>query len=357
MTRAPIIMIIVQIISVVLLGVSCREVYFPDDLEQKEPILSVHGILYENSQPLVKLSRTMGYYEEAENPIHNALVVVIDDAGRADTLTETGQTGVYAISASEPLGKVGMVYTLKIETEDGNIFMSNPVKMPAKPVMEDFYAELAEKTFLTYNSQGKLRNDVVRGISVFTDLAGAGDEDHYYRFRTRAVEERLLVSEYSEDEIVYNIAKTNDLYDVAKSMLFTDRQLVNRHESIFLAETERVTGVLNTNGWAYFLKFIVTHRVYAISADVYDFFLSIKEQLTSEDEIFAPVPTRIRSNIYCINNDDVRVIGVFEASSVLTLYMSCYASENYEYLFETHLESLPQDLELFFPPEYPAIKP
>jgi hypothetical protein len=142
MIKAPINMIIVQIISAVLLGTSCREVYFPEDLEQNQPILSVHGILYEDSLPVVKLAWTIGYYEEAENPVNNATVIVSDDSGRVDTLTEIGQTGLYTISGYEFSGTTGMVYTLRIETEDGNIFMSNPVKMPAKPVVENFLTPL-----------------------------------------------------------------------------------------------------------------------------------------------------------------------------------------------------------------------
>ncbi len=351
---------IVQVFSVMLLGVSCREVYFPDNLEQKQPMLSVHGILYEDNQPLVKLSRTIGYYEEAEDPVHNALVVVFNDAGRADTLTEVGQTGLYTVSTLDTLGlgKIGMVYTLRIETEDGNIFESNPVKMPAKPVVEYFHAVSATKNLFAYNSQGKLIEYVAHGISVYTDLVSDGEDEQYYRFRTRAVEERYLITPVGNGTY-YRVAKTTDLYDVAKSMLFSDRLMVRRHEDIFLNEPQSYTLEGANEYPSYFENYIVTHRVYSISADVYDYFLSIKEQLTSESEIFAPAPTRIRSNIFCINNGDATVIGVFEASSMVTLYLSCRRdfSDYYDYVYSTLLEKLPADLEIFFPPEYPAIKP
>lgn len=351
-------MAIVQVFSIMLLGVSCREVYFPDNLEQKEPMLSVHGILYEDNQPLVKLSRTIGYYEVAEDPVHNALVVVFNDAGRADTLTEVGQTGLYTISALETLGKIGTIYTLRIETEDGNIFESNPVKMPAKPVIESFYADSARRTMYAYNSQKKLISYVAYGISVYTNLASNGEDEQYYRFRTRAVEERTLATSVANIKY-YRVANTTDLYDVAKSMLYFDQQMVNRHEDVFLKEPVYIFYEGPNQDPSFFENYIVTHRVYSISADVYDYFLSIKEQLTSENEIFAPAPTRIRSNIFCINNDAAGVIGVFEASSMETLYMSCRRdiSEYYDYVYSTLLEELPEDLDVFSPPEYPAINP
>jgi len=357
MTKAPIIMLIVQIISVVLLGISCREVYFPDDLEQSQPILSVHGILYENDQPLIKLSWTLGYYDDIENPVNNALVIFSNESGMADTLAEVEQTGLYTIPFL--YGFPGAEYTLRIETEDGNIFMSNPVKMPPKPVVKDFYVEKANETEYVYNADGKIKQYSIPGIMVYTDLEGEGEDDHYYRFRTRAVEQRGYIKPPNTQYEYYELEKMNDLYDVAKSTLFNNQQTVKRHEDIFLAEPGGPdydnTWSADGYGYSFYMSYIITHRIYSISSDVYEFYESMKEQLTAENEIFAPVPSKIKSNIFCINNDDARVIGVFEASSYVTLYVSCEIT--YGYLSTTPLESPPNDLPVFAIPEYPALTP
>ncbi len=351
MTKAPIIRVIVQIISVVLLGMSCREVYFPDDLEQSQPILSVHGILYEYDQPLIKLSWTLGYYDEVENPVNNALVIVSDDFGRTDTLAEVEETGLYTISFNGFPYESGKEYTLRIETEDGNIFMSNPVKMPAKPVVENFYAEKTHKTEYIYTSDGRFIRYETPGISVYTDLVGEVEEDHYYRFRTRAVEQRGYVKPPNTQYEYYIFAKMNNLYDVAKTMPSNNRTW---HEDIFLEEPGGPVYDYGWNpGYSFFMSYFIAHRIYSVSADVYEFYESIEEQLTAENEIFAPVPSRIKSNIFCINNEDARVIGVFEASSFITLYMSCKTS--YGYLSTTLVDSPPNDLPVFILPEYPTL--
>lgn len=352
MTKARIIRAIVQIISVVLLGMSCREVYFPDDLEQSQPILSVHGILYEYDQPLIKLSWTLGYYDEVEDPVNNAQVIVSDESGRTDTLKEVDQTGLYTIPFNGFPYLSGNEYTLRIETEDGNIFMSNPVKMPTKPVVEKFYAEKAFKTDYIYTSDGKIRTRSIPGISVYTGLVGEVEEDHYYRFRTRAVEQRGYVKPPNTQYEYYQLAKMNDLYDVAKTMPSNNRTW---HEDIFLEEPGGPVYDYGYNnpGYSFFMSYFIAHRIYSVSADVYEFYESIEEQLTAENEIFAPVPSRIKSNIFCINNEDARVIGVFEASSFVTLYMSCKTS--YGYLSTTLLDSPPGNLPVFVLPEYPAL--
>jgi hypothetical protein len=145
------------------------------------------------------------------------------------------------------------------------------------------------------------------------------------------------------------------LYDIAKSISFNNQQVVKKHEDTFLEEPEQIVYDRDYLGYYFFMGFFVTHRIYSISADVYDYYESIKEQLTAENEIFSPVPTRIRSNIFCVNNDAVSVVGVFEASSMLTLFMKCIIS--YGYLSSTELQSLPDGCPFFLPPEYPAITP
>ncbi len=350
-------MLIVQIISVVLLGISCREVYFPDDLEQSQPMLSVHGRVYEYGQPLVKLSWTFGYSEKLEKPVNNALVVVFDGSGRSDTLTELEQTGLYTIDFHGFHYYSGNEYTLRIETEDGNFFMSNPVKMPAKPVVKSFYTKHASNIEYLYTADGKIKPNTTPGVKVYTDLIGDGEDDHYYRFRTRAVEKRGYYSPPNTQYENYEYKKMNDLYDIAKSELINNQQGVLQHEGLFLPKpggtVYKYDWVTNTSSENFHMCYIYTHRIYAISPDVYEFYESMKEQLTAENEIFAPVPSRIKSNIFCVNNDDARAIGVFEATSYTTIYLSCRYS--YSYLETIPLDSPPENLPVFEIPEFPAL--
>ena len=103
------------------------------------------------------------------------------------------------------------------------------------------------------------------------------------------------------------------------------------------------------------IGWVISFKVYAISRDVYTYYQSVGAQLNSSDQMFAPVPSQVKSNIFCTNNPDQAVIGLFDATSSSTCHKAFrwISMDTYEYV---NLESFPSDIKqgsnLNFPPSF-----
>ncbi len=103
------------------------------------------------------------------------------------------------------------------------------------------------------------------------------------------------------------------------------------------------------------IGYVVSLKVYAISSDVYNYYQSVGAQLNSNDQMFAPVPSQVKSNMQCITHPDLPVIGIFEATSSRTCYKAFRWIDMNTYQ-SVELESFPDDIQagskLYFPPDF-----
>lgn len=358
MKKSPGHIILVLLAFTVIFSISCREVYYPDDIEKTEPVLSIDAVLHEDSLPVVKLLWTAGYYESYAKPVHQAVVRIDDDSGNSVILTETEQTGIYTATDAAFTGRVGSVYTLEVETEDGSIYASNPVMMPPKPSVDSFYVEPVFRTVYWYSSHGRLRTYEKVGLSVCTRIEEEASPEHYYRFRTRAVRQVVYTkwpgTMMATTGYYWTVFYTNEIFDTKQSELLNNQQVVDKHESGFLEEPESFTIDVEDTDAPYFRGWILTHRVYAVTEDVFRFYESVRDQLDADNEIFAPVPAPLESNVYCVNDPAKRVIGVFEASSFRTFYKACYINGTFYTSFDIPWipENIVKGTQLNFPPDF-----
>ena len=82
------------------------------------------------------------------------------------------------------------------------------------------------------------------------------------------------------------------------------------------------------------IGWVISFKVYAISSDVYNYYQSVGAQLNSTDQMFAPVPSQVKSNIHCTTHPEQPVIGLFEATSSRTYYKAFrwINMDTYEYV-------------------------
>jgi hypothetical protein len=113
-------------------------------------------------------------------------------------------------------------------------------------------------------------------------------------------------------------AVIDDFYSVDFTNANNGRQILPQHKICYLQWIEKppkyAIATKSSTPWVLILK------VYAISAGVYDYYHSIDQQLNSDNHMFAPVPSQIKTNIHCINDPARTVSGVFEASSMAVSY-------------------------------------
>jgi Domain of unknown function (DUF4249) len=310
-------------LTIIISALSCSELYFPKDLDSSAKIPVIHGIILENQVPTVTLSLAIGYNDTLPTYISGAQVLVSDNLGNSVQLEGTSP-GTYSTMSNAVIGTQGRTYILLVKLPDGSEYSSNAVPLLKSPFIDSLYANPVSKTVYTYDTYNQPVPDQQEGLNILADLSGNGDSLLYYRFNTQVIQE--MVYEVGSNTLgahpVFNWSATtlDNSYSVDLTVTQDSREVLREHPIGFLRyfydvslETANSTAPI-TVGW------ILIFNVYSISADVYKYYNSIGLQLNSNNQMFAPIPSQVMSNIHCTSNPDKVVMGDFEASSVTTIY-------------------------------------
>jgi len=309
------------LLVVIIIFTSCREVYFPDDIISLEQVPVIQGMICEGSSPAVSISYGMGYYENAEIPVSDATVVITDNFGNQVELPEES-AGSYRPVSDEFKGVTGRVYTLHVNTPDGNEFESDPVKINEKPVIDSIYARLGELDVFSYNPDGEpvTKTNIQNGFYLFTDLSSEADSIVFCRFNTSVIK---LFSNMNLNAITPTYlykweapVAIDDFFSVDFTTSNDGRQIIPEHKIGYLQWIDDHPPNYSDSA----TPWVVILKAYAITAGVYNYYNTINQQLNSDNQMFAPVPSRIITNIHCVNDPAKTVSGVFEASSMAVSY-------------------------------------
>jgi len=300
---------------------SCREIYYPDDIESNDKIPVIQGIIFENEAPVVKVYWALKYQDDVHDVISDAQVFISDDLGNFVQLIQAFP-GTFT-SFGEIYGMAGRTYTLKVIMPEGE-FESSPQYLQTAPYIDSLYADPGTRKSYTYGSSGKPVFNDEEGLNIISDLSGYQGSTLYYRFETTVVKLSVYAVEIgtpaAHSIFLWETWNLDNSYSVDFSVTQESRQVLFRHPVGFLRyyydqmlETPTSTAPF-TESW------VVTHRIYSISPDVYQYYNSVGRQLSGNDRIFAPVASQVKSNIQCTTDPSQKVIGVFEAASRTIVY-------------------------------------
>ena len=336
-----------------LVAGACKDVYYPGELDSSVKIPVIQGIILQGQAPVVTLSWAMRYNDQQTTYISDANVSVTDDLGNSVKLYGYGTYTSYGM-----VGAVGRSYSLQVDLSDGSSYTSSFVAMPKPPVIDSIYAQPVRKTVYTYGADNLLVPEDQQGLNILADLSGEGDTTLYYRFNTNVVKEMIInighgLGMYSQ--YLWQVSTLDNSYSVDYTVSHDNRQVLMQHTIGFLRyfydasiETPNQSAPY-TQGW------VLTCNVYAIPADVYDYYNAITSQLNGNDQIFAPVPVQVNGNIHCTSKPGSSVLGVFEAASVSTIYKAFFWRDLNSYRSKV-LNSFPSGIgngsENFFPPSF-----
>ncbi len=291
---------------------SCREPYYPvtdsmdnvlvvDGLVTGEPGMSYIKVLYKQATPFRDLM-----------PLRNATVYIEDDQNNIYPFSFTG-TKYYPSSSFR--GVEGRSYTLYIETEEGDIFRSDPQLMVPAAKLEEVYPYRTVKEFLYDDHYGNPVREIVRGTQVLADLSGRGDE--VLRFRTEATL-LLLYNFYHwripDIDVYYRWKKLDMTGEAGINIPRFDGNYdqVTGHTLCFMPASKMHYGL---DPEEYIYRKILIIRYYTLNNEAYRFHREAHRQMTSGNKLFDPVVSQLPSNITCINDPGRPAVGFFEASS------------------------------------------
>lgn len=308
---------------------SCEEIYYPE-VDSMDDVMIVDGIITDQpGRSVIKLRYFSDYDGISEHPLSDATVFVSDNLDniipfRDDDLASPG----HYLPFGEFVGVPGRIYTLHVETKDGDIYISKPqLIMPAARI-EDVNAQYAAREYIRQSYYGRYFRQEVPGIEVFTDLS-AENED-ILRFR---IEPTLLLLYWYDDtedipddegvdeddepiepEVYYCWQKFSLTDEANVNLHFFDKgyESVKNHLLCFLPDSKFLYN-LERNEMIH--RKILIIRYYTLNDDAHRFYAESHKQLTSENKLFDPVVSQLAANIICTSNPDKPVAGFFEASS------------------------------------------
>jgi hypothetical protein len=299
---------------------SCREIYYPEDLDWNERIPVIQGVIMEGQSPVIRMYWAVDYEHDSMRYITGATVIVSDDIGTTDSCYGSW-TGSYFGSHS---GIPGRTYTLKVVLDDGREFISIPQLLQPAPHIDSIYCIPGKHSEYVYGSSGKPVYTHMQGLFLHTDVSNNYPGTLYYRFNTTLVK----LSNYTVDlnspssysVYVWETTTMDNTYTVDRSVTVDNRQILSGHPVGFLRYYYDPSLQSSTRTAPYTDAWVVKQNVYSISSDAFQYYNSVGSLLGGNNRIFAPVSSQVRSNVFCVSDPKEKVIGIFEASSMSSIY-------------------------------------
>lgn len=280
--------------------VACRKPYSPRIINSPKSYLVVEGVINTNDTTTIKISRTVNISNaHTTNPIA-ANVNIESDIGETYPLYQTA-AGVYTLAGVQLDGR--HKYRLNLTTLDNeNQYRSDFVAVKDAPAIDS----------IGFNLTGK-------GIQIYTNTHDPANNTRYYRYDY--VETWKFHSAYSSSW------KSNGTSIIpraaAEQVFFCFKSKASN--TIVLGSTARlkqdllfqlpVTEIEATSEKIE-LKYSINLRQYALTADAYKFWETLKKNTEQLGSIFDAEPTQLGGNIHNINDNSDVVIGYISAGAV-----------------------------------------
>ncbi|MFT6868489.1 MAG: hypothetical protein ACJA08_003343 [Cyclobacteriaceae bacterium] len=297
--------------------------------------LVVDGMITDDLGPYtVKLSQGLSLNIDSVIlvPVEKAIITLFDDEGNKESFTES-TSGIYT-TAGNIQGQIGHAYHIRIETEEGKIFESDPEMIhpvgSVDAIKYEFEARNIEKYY------GLVAADV---FNIYVDAHSLETEENYVRWRFKGTykattnpELHMTISTVytpyksplpCSGYIVIAFVPGGKLEKVEECTCCTC--WVNDFESApSLSDVELVSGgifrnvkvgEIPINVSTFHEKYLVEVEQMSLTSSTYEFFKLIRNQKLQAASLFQPPGGVIIGNLHAVNNDDT-VIGLFWATSI-----------------------------------------
>jgi hypothetical protein len=235
-----------------------------------------------------------------------ATVRVLDQEGEEYVFLESNTPGIY--HSSSLVGQVGDTYILRVIDLEGNVIESSPQTILPNPGFDSLYAMSTEIESL-------------RGSQIVTSTMASFlvdlpvlEQNTYLRYDWEMTYEftpKRSPSECDFDfelpERCYRSENPNNYENVLRVGRFGNEETIVGYEVALIDPNRRMENL-----------FSLLVNQYRISHEIYEYRAALKNNLENNGGLFDPIPARLRGNLYYQDNQDVSILGYFEASSVFS---------------------------------------
>ncbi|MBS1501633.1 MAG: DUF4249 domain-containing protein [Bacteroidetes bacterium] len=288
---------------------SCRKLYNPPTVTAPNSYLVVEGAINAGSDStIIKISRTVNLSASTKSsPEKNAFVAVDGDQGVSYSLTEI-KPGAYAVAGLN-LDKTHK-YRLNIRTSDGRQYASDFVPVVDSPPIDS----------VSFDSKGTQASGA--GVNIYVSTHDPANRVQYFRWDFTETWEFTSAFEslfYSTGDTVLvrnTTIDTNDIYHCWRS---------DSSSSVLLGSTAKLSKSVIVNQPVNFIpstsekvsrEYSILVRQYAMTADAYNFYTTLKKNTEQLGSIFDAQPSQLPGNVHCLSNPAEPVLGYIGAGAV-----------------------------------------
>lgn len=296
-----------------LMGALVSCVYpFSPELPQEERKLVVEGDIILGDYTNVKLSY-MAYLDERDyEPVHESTVMVQDSEGNEYQAFYSFTSGIYTIDTRQPKS-LSAQYRLYVKLRDGREYASEWQTPRKGPEIDSITHELDDVGFSVRFNLSLHSND---GEQYFR---WSFDEDWEYRVYYRA--DYYYVPPTPDDEehpygqiLPYGQGEgTRYCWKKGSStalMLTTTKELSSD------TVTEKNFYRINRDNQKFMILYSMNLKAESLSEDAYNYWHNMSTNSENVGNLFAPIPSEMRGNIYSLSDPDELVLGFINVSTV-----------------------------------------
>jgi len=309
------------LLSCLALLASCVEEIPIEPGSFEEAIIVEATITDEMKTQQIKLSKTIPLNAEDDNLISNAEVKVI---GNVEYDFEEVEPGVYqSTSPFAAIPEVGYQLLIMI---DGQVYESTPTFLPEQVEIEEVKAD-------------RIDVEGQDGVAITLSNQATTDTPVFYRFEYTETFKFTSNFDTASDLIVVDgdllvVPKLREEYTCYRTNESKDIILANTNALSENSVSDLLLKFINSTDPRLSRRYSILVSQYSISRDAYTYFEILKE-LSGSDNVFAQSqPGFFAGNISNVNDEEEKIVGFFDVSSVSTkrIYF------NYEDFYESESE-------------------
>ena len=292
---------------------ACEERYSPTIDSKYDNMLVVDGMITSTPGPYtIKLSSSFPINTYETDPRPGFEVIISDDAGNAETLTESGP-GVYLTAPNGIQGIPGRSYQLTLHSPDGKTYLSGFEKLNNPIGIDSVYPKLEYHNDPNYNYE-------ISGYQFYINTEPSVADSVYYFWK-------LTCTYQYESDFIIRWIFDGTLRPFTNSDTLRTCWNTQKVKDIFVYSTVGMLGsvlhdfplhYVSTQTRHLSIRYSLLVEQMTVSEAVYNFWNSIREQNSDIGELYTKQPYQIHGNIYNPDNPGELVLGYFMAAGADT---------------------------------------
>ena len=287
--------------------VSCIEKYEPDLDDQYEQLLVVDGMITNKSGPYtIKLSHTTNVYLTQHKPYSGCHVVLQDNTGEQETLTET-EEGTYQTNINGIRGIVGRKYKITINTPEGQSYESVFQELLKPTEIEQVYTEIE------YQEVFGLHYDYA-GYQFYVDTKPTPQDTTYLLwklFQTYKYKADYNIDHYWTARRLWLFPKPDSLRTCWKTETvphfytfntqYLEERILERFPLHYVTTQTRELSV----------RYSLLTQQLTVNKLAYEYWNNYEDQIIDDVNLNIKQPFQLKGNLFNVDNYDEHVLGYF----------------------------------------------